>query len=141
MLMQYPKQKLNRRIIILLTSKPDLGYYEIRFALGAFGWELPKYATGRVNLDKDGVPINVNATLKWVYPDEVDEHGFPLVKIASLHCSFRHHAGSRSWHGSCLRLRSGGVGNAQPCSRTHQNLGKQGWQAHHNNSRPQGEVY
>jgi len=68
----------------------DLGYYNIRFALGVFGWTLPNSVSAHINLSKDNVPIDTSTTLFWDTTDKVDEYGLPSVKTATFHCSFRH---------------------------------------------------
>jgi len=39
--------------------------YNVRMALFAFGWELPEFATGVINLERNGVPLDMNCTLTW----------------------------------------------------------------------------
>lgn len=66
----------------------DLGWYNVRLALFAFGWEVPESASGSLNEQKEGVPIDLNGILTW-------NHTSGKSKSTNFHCSFRH--ASQQW--------------------------------------------
>jgi hypothetical protein len=47
-----------------LGSLGDLGWYNVRFALWAFGYEMPTSASAMMHTDTDGgVPVDITVTL------------------------------------------------------------------------------
>eukprot|EP00515_Schizochytrium_aggregatum_P008796 CAMPEP_0202075840 /NCGR_PEP_ID=MMETSP0964-20121228/4440_1 /ASSEMBLY_ACC=CAM_ASM_000500 /TAXON_ID=4773 /ORGANISM="Schizochytrium aggregatum, Strain ATCC28209" /LENGTH=411 /DNA_ID=CAMNT_0048643045 /DNA_START=48 /DNA_END=1283 /DNA_ORIENTATION=- len=69
----------------------DLGWYNTRFALFCFGWELPATASGIIHVERDGVPMDMSCTLTWpADKTEKSAGGLPLVRSTTFRCSFLH---------------------------------------------------
>lgn len=72
-----------------LGALGDLGWYNLRIALFAFGWRMPATAQGTVMNTHEGVPIELSATLTWE-PEEGEEDigGVKLSRSTTFYCSF-----------------------------------------------------
>jgi len=68
-----------------LGSLGDLGWYNIRFALFCFGWELPQFAVGTTHVEAKGVPLDVSGSLTW---SPIETNSIKRARSTTFHCSF-----------------------------------------------------
>ncbi|GBG33671.1 Trans-1,2-dihydrobenzene-1,2-diol dehydrogenase [Hondaea fermentalgiana] len=74
-----------------LGALGDLGWYNVRMALFAFGWRKPSTAQGRILISHNKVPIEFSGVLTWDPEDgEEDVAGIKLQRSTTLYCSFLH---------------------------------------------------
>jgi predicted dehydrogenase len=73
----------------------DLGWYNVRFSLAAFGYELPSSVRGVMHsATEEGVPLHLSATMTWEDDDSTKQPPTDLSigapRTATFFCSFLH---------------------------------------------------